>query len=173
MKHDVYSNLKGWQKTQVARHPDRPYTLDYIKYIFTEFIEFHGDRRGGYGPSVVGGLAKFDNSSVLIIGHQKGRDTNEKIKRNFGMPKPEGYRKALRLHPNLEACSRTQILHGTEEPVLVWPLARKNRSGRVSRSRASSDAFSRDRQRQGRRVTLEETCRCRKQHRSIVLRFFG
>jgi len=97
MKHDVYSNLKGWQKTQVARHPDRPYTLDYIKYIFTDFLELHGDRRGGYGPSVVGGLAKFDNSSVLIIGHQKGRDTQEKIKRNFGMSQPAGYRKALRL----------------------------------------------------------------------------
>ena len=97
MKHDVYSNLKGWQKTQVARHPDRPYTLDYIKYMFTDFIELHGDRRGGYGPSIVGGLAKFDNSSVLVIGHQKGRDTKEKIKRNFGMSQPAGYRKALRL----------------------------------------------------------------------------
>lgn len=97
MKHDVYSNLKGWQKTQVARHPDRPYTLDYIKYIFTDFIELHGDRHGGYGPSVVGGLAKFDDKSVLIIGHQKGRDTQEKIRRNFGMSQPAGYRKALRL----------------------------------------------------------------------------
>ena len=97
MKHDVYSNLKGWQKTQVARHPDRPYTLDYIKYIFTDFIELHGDRHGGYGPSVVGGLAKFDDKSVLVIGHQKGRDTQEKIRRNFGMSQPAGYRKALRL----------------------------------------------------------------------------
>ena len=97
MKHDVYSNLKGWQKTQVARHPDRPYTLDYIKYIFTDFIELHGDRHGGYGPSVVGGLAKFDDKSVLIIGHQKGRDIQEKIRRNFGMSQPAGYRKALRL----------------------------------------------------------------------------
>ena len=97
MKHDVYSNLKGWQKTQVARHPDRPYTLDYIKYMFTDFIELHGDRRGGYGPSIVGGLAKFDNSSVLVIGHQKGRNTKEKIERNFGMSQPAGYRKALRL----------------------------------------------------------------------------
>ena len=97
MKHDVYSNLKGWQKTQVARHPDRPYTLDYIKYMFTDFIELHGDRRGGYGPSIVGGLAKFDDNSVLVIGHQKGRDTKEKIRRNFGMSQPSGYRKALRL----------------------------------------------------------------------------
>jgi acetyl-CoA carboxylase carboxyl transferase subunit alpha len=97
MKHDVYSNLSGWQKTQVARHPDRPYTLDYIKYMFTDFIELHGDRHGGYGPSIVGGLAKFDEQSILIIGHQKGRETQEKIRRNFGMSQPAGYRKALRL----------------------------------------------------------------------------
>ena len=97
MKHDVYANLKGWQKTQVARHPDRPYTLDYIKYIFTDFIELHGDRHGGYGPSVVGGLAKFDDQTIMIVGHQKGRDTPEKIRRNFGMSQPAGYRKALRL----------------------------------------------------------------------------
>ena len=97
MKHDTYSNLKGWQKTQVARHPDRPYTLDYIKYIFTDFIELHGDRQGGYGPSIVGGLAKLDDKSILVIGHQKGRNTQEKISRNFGMSQPAGYRKALRL----------------------------------------------------------------------------
>ena len=97
MKHEVFSNLKGWQKTQVARHPDRPYTLDYIQRIFTGFQELHGDRRGGYGPSVVGGLAKFDDQSLMVIGHQKGRDTEEKIRRNFGMSQPAGYRKALRL----------------------------------------------------------------------------
>lgn len=97
MKHDVYSNLTGWQKTQVARHPDRPYTLDHIKYMFTNFIELHGDRHGGYGPSIVGGLAKFDEQSVMIIGHQKGRETPDKIRRNFGMSQPAGYRKALRL----------------------------------------------------------------------------
>ena len=97
MKHDVYANLNGWQKTQVARHPDRPYTLDYINYIFTNFIELHGDRHGGFGPSIVGGLAKFDDNSVLVIGHQKGRNAKEKIRRNFGMSQPSGYRKALRL----------------------------------------------------------------------------
>ena len=97
MKHDVFANLKGWQKTQVARHPDRPYTLDYLQRIFTDFQELHGDRRGGYGPSIVGGLAKFDDQSVMVIGHQKGRDTEEKIRRNFGMSQPAGYRKALRL----------------------------------------------------------------------------
>jgi acetyl-CoA carboxylase carboxyl transferase subunit alpha len=97
MKHEVFSNLKGWQKTQVARHSDRPYTLDYIQRIFTDFQELHGDRRGGYGPSMVGGLAKFDDQSVMVIGHQKGREPEEKIRRNFGMSQPAGYRKALRL----------------------------------------------------------------------------
>jgi acetyl-CoA carboxylase carboxyl transferase subunit alpha len=97
MKHEVFSNLKGWQKTQVARHSDRPYTLDYIERIFTDFQELHGDRRGGYGPSVVGGLAKFDDQSIMVIGHQKGREPAEKIRRNFGMSQPAGYRKALRL----------------------------------------------------------------------------
>ena len=97
LKKDIFAGLNGWQKTQVARHPDRPYTLDYIHYMLTDFIELHGDRRGGYGPSIVCGLAKFDGQSVMVIGHQKGRDTEEKIHRNFGMSQPGGYRKALRL----------------------------------------------------------------------------
>lgn len=97
MKHDVFANLKGWQKTQVARHPDRPYTLDYLDRIFTDFQELHGDRHGGYGPSIVAGPAKFDDQSVMVIGHQKGREPSEKIRRNFGMSQPAGYRKALRL----------------------------------------------------------------------------
>ena len=97
MKHDVYSNLKGWDKTLVARHPDRPYTLDYLGLVFTDFFELHGDRHGGYGPSIVGGVARFDGRSVMVVGHQKGRDNKEKIRRNFGMSQPAGYRKALRL----------------------------------------------------------------------------
>lgn len=97
LKHDVYANLKGWQKTQVARHPDRPYAMDYIDMLFTDFFELHGDRHGGFGPSIVGGLARFDRQSVMIIGQQKGRNTAEKIRRNFGMAQPSGYRKALRL----------------------------------------------------------------------------
>ena len=97
MKHDVYSNLKGWDKTLVARHPDRPYTLDYLDLVFTDFFELHGDRHGGYGPSIVGGVARFDGMSVMIVGHQKGRESKEKIRRNFGMSQPAGYRKALRL----------------------------------------------------------------------------
>ena len=96
-KYDVFNNLNGWQKTQVARHPKRPYTLDYIEYIFSDFQELNGDRHGGLGSSIVGGMAKFDDKTVMVIGHQKGRDTKEKIHRNFGMSQPAGYRKALRL----------------------------------------------------------------------------
>jgi acetyl-CoA carboxylase carboxyl transferase subunit alpha len=97
MKHDVYSNLKGWDKTLVARHPDRPYTLDYLNLVFKDFFELHGDRHGGYGPSIVAGLARFDGRAVMVVGQQKGRDNKEKIRRNFGMSQPAGYRKALRL----------------------------------------------------------------------------
>ena len=96
-KYDVFNNLNGWQKTQVARHPKRPYTLDYIGYIFSDFQELNGDRHGGLGSSIVSGMAKFDDQTVMIIGHQKGRDAKEKIHRNFGMSQPAGYRKALRL----------------------------------------------------------------------------
>lgn len=94
---DIYSKLGAWQISQVARHPQRPYTLDYLHNIFTDFEELHGDRAYADDPAIVGGLARFDGQSVMVIGHQKGRDTKEKIHRNFGMPRPEGYRKALRL----------------------------------------------------------------------------
>jgi acetyl-CoA carboxylase carboxyl transferase subunit alpha len=94
---DIYGKLTPWQVSQVARHPQRPYTLDYIQALFTHFEELHGDRSYADDPSIVGGLARFANEPCMIIGHQKGRDTKEKILRNFGMPKPEGYRKALRL----------------------------------------------------------------------------
>ena len=93
----IYSNLSSWQVCQVARHPLRPYTLDYIKHIFTDFEELHGDRFFGDDQSLIGGIAKIESYSVMIIGHQKGRGTNEKIRHNFGMPRPEGYRKARRL----------------------------------------------------------------------------
>ena len=93
----VYAKLTPWQISQVARHPQRPYTLDYLKSIFTDFQELHGDRSYADDPAIVGGLARFNGQSVMVIGHQKGRDTKEKIYRNFGMPRPEGYRKALRL----------------------------------------------------------------------------
>ena len=94
---DIYAKLTPWQIAQVARHPQRPYTLDYVEQIFTDFEELHGDRSFADDTSIVGGLARFNGQSVMIIGHQKGRDTKEKISRNFGMPRPEGYRKALRL----------------------------------------------------------------------------
>lgn len=93
----IYSNLTVWQSVQVARHPKRPYTLDYIPLIFTDFQEFHGDRHVLDDGAIVGGLARFKQQTVMVIGHQKGRTTQEKIVRNFGMPRPEGYRKALRL----------------------------------------------------------------------------
>lgn len=94
---DVYAKLSPWQISQVARHPQRPYTLDYIDRLFTDFNELHGDRAFADDQAIIGGLARFNGQSVMVIGHQKGRDTKEKIFRNFGMPRPEGYRKALRL----------------------------------------------------------------------------
>ena len=94
---DIYAKLSPWQISQVARHPQRPYTLDYIQHIFTDFEELHGDRAFADDHAIVGGLARFNGQPVVVIGHQKGRDTKEKIFRNFGMPRPEGYRKALRL----------------------------------------------------------------------------
>ncbi|HSD61105.1 MAG TPA: acetyl-CoA carboxylase carboxyltransferase subunit alpha [Burkholderiales bacterium] len=94
---DIYAKLSSWQISQVARHPQRPYTLDYIQGLFSDFEELHGDRAFADDPAIVGGLARFDGRSVMVIGHQKGRDTKDKIHRNFGMPRPEGYRKALRL----------------------------------------------------------------------------
>ncbi|HEX7219136.1 MAG TPA: acetyl-CoA carboxylase carboxyltransferase subunit alpha [Burkholderiales bacterium] len=94
---DIYGKLTPWQVAQVARHPQRPFTLDYVQALFTHFEELHGDRTFADDPSIVGGLARFNGQACMVIGHQKGRDTKEKIARNFGMPKPEGYRKALRL----------------------------------------------------------------------------
>lgn len=97
LKHDIYDNLSPWQRIQIARHPGRPYTLDYIKFMTDEFLELHGDRLFGDDLSIVGGFAKIDGHKVMIIGHQKGRDTKENVMRNFGCAHPEGYRKAMRL----------------------------------------------------------------------------
>ena len=96
--HEIYDNLNAWQISQVSRHPQRPYTLDYIEKLFTDFEELHGDRAFADDPAIVGGLASFEGMPVMVIGHQKGRDVKERQFRNFGMPKPEGYRKALRLY---------------------------------------------------------------------------
>jgi acetyl-CoA carboxylase carboxyl transferase subunit alpha len=96
--HEIYDNLNAWQISQVSRHPKRPYTIDYIEKLFTDFEELHGDRAFADDPAIVGGLASFEGMPVMVIGHQKGRDVKERQFRNFGMPKPEGYRKALRLY---------------------------------------------------------------------------
>jgi len=93
----IYSNLTPWQRVQLARHPNRPYALDYVERIFTDFMEFHGDRRFSDDPAVIGGFARLDGQPVMVIGTQKGRNTKENVFRNFGCPHPEGYRKALRL----------------------------------------------------------------------------
>jgi acetyl-CoA carboxylase carboxyl transferase subunit alpha len=99
---EIYSSLTPWQVTQIARHPQRPYTLDYVAEIFTDFHELHGDRAFTDDLSIVGGLARFNGQACMVIGHQKGRDTKERAMRNFGMPRPEGYRKALRLMKTAE-----------------------------------------------------------------------
>lgn len=94
---NIFNNLTSWQVTQLSRHPRRPYTLDYIEQLFTEFDELHGDRHFADDPAIVGGTARFNGLPVMVIGHQTGRDSKEKVRRNFGMPRPEGYRKACRL----------------------------------------------------------------------------
>lgn len=99
---DIYSNLTPWQITKIARHTERPYTLDYINDIFTDFVELHGDRHFADDLSIVGGLARFNGNACMVLGHQKGRDTKERTARNFGMSRPEGYRKALRLMKTAE-----------------------------------------------------------------------
>lgn len=106
MRREIYSQLTPWQKVQVARHAQRPYSLDFIQLLFTDFVEIKGDRRFGEDPAVVSGMAWFHDEPVVVIGHQKGRDTKQKIRRNFGMPRPEGYRKALRVMKMAEKFSR-------------------------------------------------------------------
>lgn len=93
----IFKDLTPWQVSQISRHPQRPYTLDYLEHIFTDFDELHGDRRFADDPAIVGGIARLDDRPVMVIGHQKGREVKEKVRRNFGMPRPEGYRKACRL----------------------------------------------------------------------------
>ena len=97
LRHEFYSHLGAWQRAQIARHAQRPYTLDYIQMLFTDFMELHGDRAYGDDKAIIAGLAKFHGRPVAVIGHQKGRDTKQRVIRNFGQPKPEGYRKALRV----------------------------------------------------------------------------
>ncbi len=109
LKRDVYRNLTPIERVQVARHPRRPYTLDYLELVFTDFVELHGDRQFRDDASIVGGWARLDGESVMVVGHQKGRDMKENLRRNFGMPHPEGYRKALRLMKMAEKFNRPLI----------------------------------------------------------------
>src|SRR5881628_207134 len=97
LRQEVYSHLTPWQRALVARHPKRPYTLDYVNLMFSDFVEIHGDRKYADDPAIVAGFATYKGTPVAVLGHQKGRDTREKVRRNFGMPRPEGYRKAVRL----------------------------------------------------------------------------
>lgn len=109
MKEKIYNNLTPWQKVQIARHPSRPNTLDYIKALFTDFIELHGDRLYGDDPAIIGGLARYKGTPVTVLGHLKGHDTKENVQRNFGMAHPEGFRKALRLMKQAEKFGRPVI----------------------------------------------------------------
>lgn len=111
MKGEIYSNLSAWQRVQIARHPDRPYTLDYIRMVMTDFIELHGDRQFADDFALIGGFAKLDGQRVLVVGHQKGRDTKENVMRNFGCAHPEGYRKAIRL---------MQIAQKFQIPIIIF-----------------------------------------------------
>ncbi len=106
LREEIFSSLNRWQRVQLARHPRRPYTLDYVQYMCEDFMELHGDRRFGDDQALIGGLAKIGDEAVMLVGHQKGRDTKQKIQRNFGMANPEGYRKALRLFRLAEKFNR-------------------------------------------------------------------
>jgi acetyl-CoA carboxylase carboxyl transferase subunit alpha len=130
----VFSNLSPWQITQLARHPQRPYTLDYIGMMFTDFTELHGDRMFADDAAIVGGLARLDGQSVMVIGQQKGRDTKERVRRNYGMPKPEGYRKAQRL---MQMAERFQI------PIITFIDTPGAYPGVGSEERGQSEAIAR------------------------------
>jgi acetyl-CoA carboxylase carboxyl transferase subunit alpha len=131
----IFSSLNAWQISQLARHPLRPYTLDYIERIFTDFEELHGDRLFADDAAIVGGIARLDNRPVMIIGHQKGRDTKEKVRRNFGMPRPEGYRKALRL---MEMAERFRM------PILTFIDTPGAYPGVGAEERGQSEAIARN-----------------------------
>ncbi len=131
----IFSNLTSWQISQLARHPQRPYTLDYIVRLFTDFEELHGDRHYADDHAIVGGIARLDDRPVMVIGQQKGRDTKEKLHRNFGMPRPEGYRKALRL---MEMAERFKL------PVLTFIDTPGAYPGIGAEERGQSEAIARN-----------------------------
>ncbi len=131
----IFSKLSPWQVSQMARHPQRPYTLDYVKHLFTDFVEMHGDRAFADDAAIVGGIARLDGRPVMIIGHQKGRDTRERSRRNFGMPRPEGYRKAKRL---METAARFKL------PVLTFIDTPGAYPGIDAEERGQSEAIARN-----------------------------
>ncbi|MHA6251441.1 acetyl-CoA carboxylase carboxyl transferase subunit alpha [Oceanobacillus sp. CAU 1775] len=132
---DVYGNLKPWDRVQMARHPERPTTLDYVERIFTDFIEFHGDRFFGDDEAIVSGVAFYKDKPVTIIGHQRGKDTKENIRRNFGMPHPEGYRKALRHMKQAEKFNR---------PIICFIDTKGAYPGKAAEERGQSEAIAKN-----------------------------
>ncbi|MFB4163005.1 acetyl-CoA carboxylase carboxyl transferase subunit alpha [Alteribacillus sp. JSM 102045] len=135
LEEDIYGNLTPWQRVQIARHGERPATLDYINQLFDDFLEMHGDRLYGDDEAIVGGIAKYKGQPVTIIGHQRGKDTKENIRRNFGMPHPEGYRKALRLMKQAEKFSR---------PVICFIDTKGAYPGKAAEERGQSEAIARN-----------------------------
>ncbi len=135
LERDIYENLKPWDRVQIARHPQRPTTLDYVPLLFTDFFECHGDRNFGDDEAIVGGIAKFHGLPVTIIGHQRGKDTKENIRRNFGMPHPEGYRKALRLMKQAEKFRR---------PIITFIDTKGAYPGKAAEERGQSEAIARN-----------------------------
>ncbi|XKE79095.1 acetyl-CoA carboxylase carboxyl transferase subunit alpha [Oceanobacillus kapialis] len=135
LEDDIYGNLKPWQRVQMARHQDRPTTMDYIEKLFQNFIEFHGDRLFGDDEAIVSGIAYYKESPVTVIGHQRGKDTKENIKRNFGMPHPEGYRKALRHMKQAEKFKR---------PIICFIDTKGAYPGKAAEERGQSEAIARN-----------------------------
>ncbi|OAI89115.1 acetyl-CoA carboxylase subunit alpha [Exiguobacterium sp. KKBO11] len=132
---DIYGNMKAWNRVQLARHPERPTTLDYIESICEDFIELHGDRHGYDDAAIVGGIGTLNDRPVTIIGHQRGKDTKENIRRNFGMPHPEGYRKALRLMQQAEKFNR---------PIITFIDTKGAYPGRAAEERGQSEAIAKN-----------------------------
>ncbi|MEI4769289.1 acetyl-CoA carboxylase carboxyltransferase subunit alpha [Psychrobacillus sp. FJAT-51614] len=135
LEQDIYENMQPWDRVQVARHPSRPTTRDYIKSIITDFIELHGDRLFGDDAAIIGGIGQLEGKSLTIIGHQRGLDTKENIKRNFGMPHPEGYRKALRLMKQAEKFNR---------PIVCFIDTKGAYPGKAAEERGQSEAIARN-----------------------------
>lgn len=136
LRQDIYGNLTNWQRVQMSRHPDRYYTLDYIQALFTDFVEVHGDRFAGDDPAMIAGFARFNGLPVAVIGQQKGRDSDSRTYRNYGMANPEGYRKALRVMRLAEKFNRP-VLTFVDTPG-AFPASRRKSTARARRSRSTS-----------------------------------